>query len=275
MKPSFHVVVDNGHFFKHLIDFITLCVFPKTRCWLRFDHDGIKITHSAEKQDGVQFYINLLLERCNFSSFQLNSPVELQLEPKQLQKICRNVKKKDQLILSFKDAKFLLTVRSTEGIGKEEEKEIPFLSFFEKDEATFDQIDIDFSQVPFTLDTVEIQNLKKAVGIKKEVVELKVHGDKFLQFSTLSHGIAPMTIKYGIYERSEATSTNFTQIFLSGNIINMLAKLLNLSRKIKFYEKLTQSQAYSMLKISSMIDIPQYLGKIDLYIYTSNTLEEI
>ena len=269
MSFFFCISIDNGHFFKHLIDFITLCVFPKTKCWIRFDHDGIKLHYSAEKQEGVQCYISMLLERCNFPSFQLAQPIELQIEPKQIQKLCRNVKKKDHLTLSFLNdssdkTRFLLTVRSLDGttkIDKEEIKEIPFSSFFEKPEQIVDQSDINFSLIPFTIDSVEIQNLKKAVGIKKETVEVKLHSDKFLQFSTLSHGIAPMTIKYGT-----EVSCN-TTIHFSGNIINMLAKLINLSKRIKFYEQVPASSEYSIVRISSIIDIPQYFGKIDLYVY--------
>lgn len=266
MSLFFSITIDNGHFFKHLIDFIVLCVFPKTKCWLRFDNDGIKMQYSGEKQDDVQYYVCMTLERCNFSFFQVAIPVELQVEPKQIQKICRNIKKKDHIVLLFNGQKFLLTIKSSDGLEKEEIKEIPFTSFFEKPEQKISQTDLEFSQIPFTIDTIEIQNLKKAVGIKKEIVEVKLKGDKFLQFSTLSHGISPMTIKYGLEQECH------TKLYFSGNLINMLSKLINLSKRIKFYEQNKPTSEYTIVKISSIIDVPQYLGKIELYVYkaTSN-----
>jgi hypothetical protein len=267
MTQIFSVVIDNGYFFKHLIDFISLCVFPRNKCWLRFDHEGVKMQYSTEKQDDTQCYVSLFLERCNFQSFYVSKPVELQIEPKHIQKICRNVKKKDHLHLSFSNstgAKFLLSIRSSDinsNIEKEEVKEIPFTSFFEKPEQQSMDKDLGFTQIPFTLDTTEIQNLKKAVGVKKEIVEIQLKKNLFLKFSTLSHGISPMTIKYGTEQECS------TKICLSGNIINMLAKLTSLCKRIKFYEKDEVESDYNMIKIGAIIDIPQYFGKIDLYIY--------
>lgn len=266
MSQLFSINIENGHLFKHLIDFISVCVFPTNKCWLRFDNDGIKMQYITEKQDNVQCFISLILERGNFQSFHIIKPVELQIEPKQIQKLCRNVKKKDHLHLSFISdqtcIRFLLHIKSSYSntLVKEEIKDIPFISFFEKHEQLLDK-DLGFNNVPFTLETNEIQNLKKAVGVKKETVEMQVTENNFLKFSTLSHGISPIIIKYG----SEQPYT--TKINLSGHIVNILSKLGNLSKSVRFYEKKDKSDDYSIIKISSVIDIPKYLGKIELYVY--------
>jgi hypothetical protein len=269
MSQLFLVSIENGHLFRHLIDFIALCVSPVNKCWLRFDMEGIKMQYVTEKQDDVQCFVQLVLERGNFQSFHIVKPVELQIEPKQIQKLCRNIRKKDHLHLSFtpgESVRFLLHIRSSyNSLEKEEVKDIPFISYFEKQEQLLDK-DLGFCQIPFTLDSVEIQNLKKAVGVKKETVEIQLSQNNFLKFSTLSHGISPIIIKYG--KEQECT----TKINLSGHIVNMLSKLGNLSKTIKFYEKQEKSLDYNMLKISSVIDIPKYLVKVELYVYENGKI---
>lgn len=272
MTQLFSIKIENGHLFKHLIDFVTLCVFPTNKCWLRIDTEGLKMQYITEKQDDVQCFISLILERGNFQSFHVVKQIEIQIEPKQIQKLCRNIRKKDHLHLSFvsdtTNIRFLLHIRSSYTVEKEEIKEIPFISFFEKQEQMLDK-DLGFCHVPFTLDTVEIQNLKKAVGVKKEMVELQLNENNFLKFTTLSHGISPITIKYG--KEQQCTS----KINLSGHIVNMLSKLGNLSKSVKFYEKEVKSKEYNMIKISSVIDIPKYLGKIELYVYETPNRDEL
>jgi Proliferating cell nuclear antigen, N-terminal domain. len=265
MSQLFSIDIENGHLFKHLIDFISLCVFPVNKCWLRFDNEGLKMQYVTEKQNDVQCFMSLILERDNFQSFHVVKQIELQVEPKQIQKLCRNIRKKDHLYLSFisdnTNVRFLLHIRSSyNSLEKEEIKEIPFISFFEKQEQLLDK-DLGFCPIPFTLDTSEIQNLKKAVGVKKESVEIQLSENNFLKFTTLSHGISPIVIKYG----KEKICT--TKINLSGHIVNILSKLGNLSKSVRFYEKETKSTEYQMIKISSVIDIPKYLGKVEMYVY--------
>lgn len=267
MNEIFSINIENGHLFRHLVDFITLCVFPVNKCWLRFDTEGIKMQYITEKQDNVQCFVSMILERENFQLFRIVKPVELQLEPKQIQKLCRNIRKKDHLCLTLSsdgdDIRFLLYISSAYNntLDKEEIKEIPLISFFEKQEQILDK-DLGFGGTPFILDTIEIQNLKKAVGVKKELVEIQLNGNRFLKFTTLSHGISPIIIKYG----KDQTAT--TTINLSGHVINLLSKLGNLSKNISFYEKDNEkSDDYNMIKINSIVDIPKYLGKIELYIY--------
>ena len=105
---NFEITFANGCFFKHLMDFITACVYPTNKCWLKFSKDyGIELDHQNVKAQNVniQYYIHIILDKSNFLEYNIDKDVSIHIEPKQIQKLCKNIKKQDILKLSFSESK--------------------------------------------------------------------------------------------------------------------------------------------------------------------------
>lgn len=296
-EDIFEITIDNGYFLKYLIDFLAACA--NSKCWMRFDQEGVKVQDNTEKQDNVKCFTVLNLFRSNFSHFSLKKTVSLQIDPKQIQKLCRNIKKKDRITLLFKEltdteglklhktysdyyenqlqtpeSSQLSLIISSSDVKKREVKNIPVHSYYEKEEFIPYVTPKNFKQFPYSISSLEIQSLKRAMGggVKKEVVKISLCGEKYMQFDTLAHGISPLHITYGKCPEDEKT----TQAKISGNVIIMLSKLSNLCKLLKFYEEDIKDENcdYTLINMSTNIDIPQYMGTIEFYIFSDKEQNE-
>ena len=284
----FEVCLTNGYFFKSYIDFLATCVqTPENKCWLRVDEDGLKIEYTTDKQERNRCHIFILLERAHFNNYTITKNVEINIEPKQLQKICRNIKKKDKLIFTFydetpctKDTSFdqrtifvtpqlKLLIYNEQFCGKEEIKEIPFSSHYEKKEEKIIEKPTDFYKFPFTVSSDAIQNVKKVIGVKKEPVEITILKDEVLIFSGLSQGISPFIIKYpqGCPMTMDTLSDkNVTKLVLSGSVVSILSKLAQMTKNIHFHQHLS-NEKHNLLKITAKLDVPYYMGNVEIIVF--------
>lgn len=270
----FKVSLTNGYFFKSYVDFLASCVHTSdNKCWLRVDEDGLKIEYTTDKQDRNRCHVFILLERAHFKNYLITKNVEINIEPKQLQKICRNIKKKDKLVFSFSEndstAELKLTIYNDQFCGKEEIKEIPFISHYEKKEEVIIEKPTEFYSFPFTITSDDIQNVKKVIGVKKEPVELSLLKDEILIFNGLSQGISPFIIKYPQNYSKVIDKDNMTKIVLSGAIVSILSKLAQMTKHIHFYQQNKEDTSYhnNMLKITSKLDVPYYMGKVEIIVF--------
>lgn len=261
----FEISFDNGYFFKYLIDFVSVCVPEQDKlCEFIFNENGIYLTYKSEKTDNIKYFVFLDLERSNFIKYKINKNLKIFLEPKQLQKICRNIKKKDKVVLKFTNQKKLLLIINTEDIySMEETKEIIYSRYYEINITDDKELEkpTGSSGNPFSLSSNNIQNLRKAVGVKTEPVLMYLQ-DEYLEFITVSHRISPLTIKYGKYDENKPKN----KVSLSGSIISILSKLSNLSNKIKFFPNEDDDSSVGWIKVSANIDIPQYMGNVDIFV---------
>lgn len=305
----FEITMENGEFFKQLIDFITVCVSTNSSCWLKFDNDGIKVEYSTKRQDNVSCFISLKLDRCYFSEYQLQKVVEIMIDAKKLQRLCRNVKKCDMLILLFIDMpnsapKFLMKSKSIQH-NKIEVKDVPIEQYYEKNDKIMLKHPENFKQLPYCLSTTSMSQLKKGIGGKREVVTMTLYEDKLLRFHSLSYGISPTITTFrsehykehseldiidlmanvsidGSMHTKPILPPEYTNIVVSGNIIAIMSKLSSFCSHLLFYERdpkyVTADQSssqhsYTLIKVHCIIDKPQYLGEISLYIYNSEDVE--
>jgi hypothetical protein len=268
----FKIHFDNGQFLKYLVDFIYTCVFPLNKCWIKINENGLSLDHYSEKVDKIQCSVYLNLYKTNFVSWFSSKNIVINISPKQLQKLCRNIQKKNKVILSFiekdqiTDSKFLLTIINSD-INKEETKGIPFISYYSTNTISSLAKPTNFINIPYSLYSSEIVNLKKSIGTKKELVLLELTPNN-LRFTSLAHGITTLMINYGHQQSTDKPST----IYLSGNIISILSKMEKMSKMIKFFQSIDNDNETDVLKISSMIDIPYFLGEIEIYIISPKHL---
>lgn len=268
----FKVSLTNGYFFKAYIDFLAACVqTPDHKCWLRVDEYGLKIEYTTDKQDRNRCHVFIVLERAHFNEYIITKNVEINIEPKQLQKICRNIKKKDKLVFTFSEAdssaQLKLIIYNDQFCGKEEIKEIPFTSHYEKKEEEILEKPTDFYTFPFTISSDAIQNVKKVIGVKKEPVELTLFRDEVLIFNGLSQGISPFTIKYPQNYSKEVEREKSTKLIISGGVVSILSKLAQMTKHILFYQHQGKDTLHNMLKITAKLDVPYYMGKVEIILF--------
>lgn len=273
-KLIFKIHFDNGQFLKYLVNFIYACV-SKNQCWLKINEKFISVEYS-EKIDKIQYSIFLNLFKNNFISYYSIKNLVILINPKQLQKLCNNIKKKDKIFLSFieniqeSESKFLLNIFNSD-IDKEEIKCIPFLSYYSTNDITEISKPLDFSNSSFSLFSSELANLKKSIGTKKELVLLEIENNDLI-FTSLAHGITTLKVKYKNCNVDKLKNNTPFNIYLSGNIISILSKMEKMCKILKFYKNENNDDELNTLKIFSNIDIPYYLGEIDIYIISPKTL---
>lgn len=263
----FAIYLDNGFFFKTYIDFLATCVQSQdNKCWLRVDNSGIKVEYITDKHDKNRCNIYVFLERGCFKSYVITKNFEICIEPKQIQKLCRNIKKKDKLQIKFDEENTSLKlIIYNDFCGKREEKEIPFSSYYEKHNEEIVEKPQDFYKFPFTVSSDSVQNVKKVVGIKRLSVDLIMLQDKFLIFKGLSQGVSPFVIQYPHDYETELEMNNASKITLSGIVISILSKLTQISKHIHFYQNLDTN--LNMLKITAKLDIPYYMGEVEMIVF--------
>jgi len=270
MEKCFEIKIENGCFFKSLIDFLSTCV---DKCWMDIDEDGIKITETCEKPKQNKFAFYIILERNHFNSFILNKPTKFQIDTKSLQKLCRNIKKKDRIIMTHtilensEKQYLILTIIDDGMIGRNEEKIITLSSHYTKIDTTKRKVveTVGFCKVPFILPSSGVQNIKKSIGMKCTTVEILTQCPTFIQFKSTSYSIAPLIITYGTLNKDE----KLFSINICGSIITVLSKLTQLSKDIQFFQY--ENNNHICMRIVSVIDIPKFIGKIELII---NNIQE-
>lgn len=275
-KMIFKITFATGCFFRYLMDFITACVIPDNKCWLKFTTEGITLQVNRDngnrRTDTVQCAIYLNLERSNFHQYELNTEVSLLIEPKQIQKLCKNVKKKDMLILSFdRDEKFGKLQLIIQTDQRTEVKSIRIENSFDNIEPQYYErpsVTL-FKTVPFILLSSLMQNFKKGIGAKKEDVTVHINGNSTLKFITHSQDIASMSVTYyppGFNPNDNVVDRTPCVIRLNGTIISLLTKLANLTKQLKWYER-CDTVTTPILKITSILDTPNYMGNVEIFIY--------
>uniref|UniRef100_A0A6C0JQW2 Proliferating cell nuclear antigen PCNA N-terminal domain-containing protein n=1 Tax=viral metagenome TaxID=1070528 RepID=A0A6C0JQW2_9ZZZZ len=264
----FDICINNGFFFKMYVDFLASCIFSSenNKICLRVDQNGIKMEYITDKYERNKCHVCAFLNRISFKKYVITRNIEINIEPKQVQKLCRNIKKRDKVVLTFieneKSNDLILSIYNDNFTRKEERKNIPYSSFYEKNDENSLSKPTNFYSFPFSIGSSEIQNVKKVIGVKKECLTLCINKDKFLSFSGLSQGISHFEILYG----NDEYKNNISNINISGSILAMFSKLSQISQNINFYEEIQNENEckIKMLKITSVLDIPSYMGDIEI-----------
>lgn len=264
----FRIVFSEGTFLKSFLDFLGACINKDIKCWLTFTKEGIiledKKMFKSENilKDCSQFLPCIKLEYTNFPEYYVKKDINLLIEPKKIHKLCRNIKRKDKLILEFKDG-ILYIILPNE--NRSETKSMKITEWEELREINKNilrqNIDLNFYDSPFILPSAFLMNFKKGVGTKNHEVDVRLHENKYLEFETHAQNIGPTCTYYGNEKYKSECKTNLK---LDGDIFNMLVKLGTLSHNIKWYEN--NGNSNGLLKISSTLDIPNYMGCVEIYI---------
>lgn len=271
-EENFKIKFNNGSFFKNFIDFLSLLsTIDKESnkdskcCWLSVNKKGISASVNYNNNMKVKiinsiFKVNLLSEQ--FTDYSVKRNIELNINPKNMQTLCKNINRSDEIILYSFESKLLIKVY-THSLKKVETKEIIVgeVNFPLQDDTPFTR---EFCDTPYTLHASEMSNLKKGVGFKSEIIQINLHQDKLLEFRSTSHGISPLFIAYGNVDEK-----NKTDILVMCSHIHLLSKLSNMCTKIRFYESKIldeEEKDIKLIKISASIDKPMYMGNIDIII---------
>uniref|UniRef100_A0A6C0J9X8 Proliferating cell nuclear antigen PCNA N-terminal domain-containing protein n=1 Tax=viral metagenome TaxID=1070528 RepID=A0A6C0J9X8_9ZZZZ len=272
-EENFKIKFNNGSFFKNFVDFLSLLsTIDKESnkegnkyCWLLVNKKGIAASanynnNAKVKNINSMFKINLLSEQ--FTDYSVKRTIELNINPKNIQTLCKNINRSDEIILYSFGSKLSIKVY-THNLKKVETKEIIVeeVNFPLQEDNSFYR---EFCDTSYTIHASEMSNLKKGIGFKSEIVQIKLHQDKLLEFNSTSHGISPLFIAYGNVDEK-----NKTDILVMCSHIHLLSKLSNMCTKIRFYESKVlenEDKNIKFIKISASIDKPVYMGNIDIII---------
>lgn len=271
MQNSINLQIElfnGGYFFRDLIDLLN--AITPISCWLKFSQTSISITTIGEDDINIKWCSNinintmLTFSQYVLSSIQYGTNVHfgINIDPKKISKLCRNIKRTDKIQISFVgetnlNGKLVLTIFDDE---KKEEKILPFntISISEFDvEEKIEAPENAFASMGFDLKISEILNLKKAIGNKREIIDVYL-SNNYLKFSTMGQFISPITIKFGNGGGEDDDDVKKTSF--SGKILNILGKLNNLSKIITFKESLDENKNW--LLISSILNY----GTFNIYI---------
>lgn len=251
----FGFYLESGLLLKNLSDILLLC--SEKTCTMDVTESTIEFSRIDKSFSENDCKVLIKLDTSHLSSFHLSSPISITLHVKYFNKLCKTLKKKDKVTLWVdKDSSLHIETREEiSGIQKAEEKEMPVTIL--NDYRSPEPLDIEsyFSNISFTVSPTLIQGIRKSIGTKASPVEVKINGDKYLEFDSTWSGAGPLKTVLG--ERNE----NYTAIMVSAGVISILSKLSQLCNKLKFYQQKEESSV-KILKVSGKLDTPCYLGEI-------------
>jgi len=265
---------ENGFLFKDFMEFISTSCNNQT-CWLEFTNDGLRISHESECDDEkcpAKWYVDAVLYSTGFLDYDVEKYIRINVDPKKIVKLCRNVKKKDNIELNFDETKAdILTMTFKNGI-KIEQKVVPHIGHSYVDTV---KMNIPFDMFvgdKFKIASVEISNLKKAVGNKKESIYISFIGSppSILEFSAYSQFLSPLKITYN--QSVDVNDNNYvSRVVVSGTVLNVISKMTGLSKELNLYsisKKYENKEADNgWIKISCEISC----GYINMYVMAKLT----
>lgn len=248
---------DNGFLFKDFIEFVSTAANGQL-CWLNFGVDGLRVSHEAECDDEkcpTKWYVAAELRAAGFADYSLEKALRVNVDPKKIVKLCRNVKKKDVIELTFESddepAAFVMTFRND---VKVERKVVPHVAHVvdSPEPASLTVPEDMFSCDSVRIAAAEISNLKKAVGNKKESISMEfIRGcaGAALVFSAYSQFLSPLRITYNSQAiPADGAASERTRVVVSGTVLNVISKMTSLSKEIDLY---SLSKKYENLAVDN------------------------
>lgn len=233
---------ENGFLFKDFVEFVATSS-NNLSCWLDFTKSGLRVMHESECDDEkcpAVWYVDAVLYASGFTEYVLDRALRINVDPKKIVKLCRNVKKKDVVELSFNTdpTVFSMIFRNE---CKVERKVVPHISHFEEHDRGYKRSQRLIPEDMFVSDgfaalSTEISNLKKAVGNKKESIGvefIRADGHTALVFSAYSQFLSPLRI--ALKERPTDSPKDVTRVVISGTVLNVISKMTGLAKEINLY----------------------------------------
>lgn len=259
---NFEIIFPPG-FFKPFMDIVStgFCIPGSYDCLFSFNKNGLYIGKDIEKDDIIRIYLSLFIESTKFISYKIKKNITLQLEPKTMHGICRNIRKTDAVIMSYNGGCLDLIMKNYDEINhitREEKKSVKVLCFPPKVELINDII---FLPSDFNIIPEELENFKRGVNSKDEMIEICIQKYK-IDFNTRSTNNRPIhvSLTHKLYNNLEIDKSI---VYITGRTIAILGKLGNLSKVLNFHR---HSDNNNIIKITSIFDKFDNIGKIELIV---------
>jgi len=230
MKHLYIELFNGGCFFRDLIELLN--AITSTSCWMRFTPLALSVTTLGQDDTNTHWCADMKINAVStFTMYKLTvDQLDINIDPKKISKLCRNIKRTDKISISYTDeGRFSLVIHEER---KLETKTLPYNMVSVNDSSRSGDVEVPrdmFNESGFDLRIVEILNLKKAIGNKREIVDVQLCENQ-LTFSTMGQFIAPISIMFG----DQVSTGTPTIISFSGKILNIIGKLNNISKVVTF-----------------------------------------
>ena len=283
----FYAEVVKGYIIKTLIDVL---VGSFNRTPFSITNKGLFL-RDCDKNRSILFNIELYRER--FIKYKCDQDIFFSANVKHIQRLIRNLKKKDSLILGIRKSTpeilciVICPARKTENTNYRSETADIRIQL----EPNQNLVDIPNSEVykfPYVIDASEFQKVKRISSVAK-LIKVVIQGDSYLGFicdkeiySTALHFGDPPSIEEKGNASSEddsetdsqeedyeiSTSTKYVyRAGFNSSLFNHLVKLPGLCTQMQFY---APTEDLFPLRISMEAGL---LGNVDVYIKDVKTLE--
>ena len=293
----FYGEVVKGYIIKTLVDVL---VGSFNRTPFSITKEGVYI-RDCDKNRSILF--NIELKREKFIKYKCDQDIFFSANVKHIQRLIRNLKKKDSLILGIrKNTPDVLCImicpaRKTENTNYRSETADIRIQL-ESDPSLVDLPNPQVYQFPYVIDASEFQKVKRISSVAK-IIKVIIQGDNYLGFicdkeiySTALHFGDPPSLEEGVevisddeddedsetdsqdefenYETEDKLSTDSSRIYkaeFNSSLFNHLVKLPGLCTQMQFY---APTEELFPLRIRMEAGL---LGTVDVYIKDIKTLE--
>jgi len=238
----FYAEAQKGFVVKVTFDALALRL---SRSTILFKKDGIYLRDSDQRKH-VLFDVSYL--RANFKVYRCLTDVALSFNVKFLQKLIRNVKKKDSIIIRVdKDNPETIVL----AIKSDGNKSVPRVEFIEisvqreKMKALPALPDGRYG-FPMVIDSSEFQKIKKFSAVNVKVITVRMQSNNFIAFLGGSDKVFKNRLEFGELvpepedvgedeEVGESGIKGFYEEEFNMNTFNMLVKMAGLGTRMQFY----------------------------------------
>jgi len=258
----FHASAVKGYYLKVLFDVFAASL---TRVCFVFDKEGIFLRDGDKR---IMFDLSLLRE--NFRKYKCSTKHVKSTNTKHLQKLVRNVKKKDSMTLNIAelDTKHLgIFIRPEVSAKQSSRSEMNHCSIF--DELEYEPItppDEKFYGYPVVIDASDFQKIKRLCAMGS-TIKIDIQSSNFLSFSCESGEVYDSTVSFGEKSDDDEEAIEYSAEFQS-TVINQLVKLPGLCNQIQFYAPSLEG-APLMIRLSVGT-----LGTLSIYIMDDQHVQE-
>lgn len=195
-QHSFHALVTKGHIVKVLIDVL---MSPISKGIFGLKKDGLTLRQFDVKET-IMFDVKLASE--NLMRYHCSREIYISVNLKLMQKLLRNVKKKDSITLFIdkNQPEMLMITVKPEGPKKSARYETNGIVFQELTDYNEDcGIDKTAYEKPMVIESADFQKIKKLTNVGK-IIQISIQKNNFLSFKSSSGNVYNSELGFGDLE---------------------------------------------------------------------------
>ena len=240
LKRTFIAEAAKGYILKVLIDALAQ---PLPRTYMSLDKEGISI---CQPESGETTLFDISIPREDFRKYKCKAPKTISFNTKHMQKLLRNVKKKDSITLFIDNknvGKIGITIRP-ESSRKTIRFETNYIVYQEEPDYTPCDLPDGGYKDPVVIDSSDFQKIKRLTTVGK-IINVVMQDDNYLSFKCGTSDVYSSELGFGELKDDDDCSddedssgnTIYESQFYS-SVLNLLVKLPGLGTQMQIYRPL-------------------------------------